>query len=80
MLKEPGKDVVDVEDRAVRGTDWGVEGLEGDGAEAERETLKGCTGGRGFCETGACAGGEGIFGGPLTVGNLNRKLVAKWIA
>ena len=70
MLKEPGKDVVNVEDGAVRGADWGIEGLERDGTEIEWKALEGCAGARGFRKARACAGGEGIFGGPLAVGDL----------
>lgn len=79
MLEEPGEDVVDVEDCAVWSADGGIEGLERDGAEVEREALEGCVGPRGFCQARACAGGEGIFGGPLTVGDLILRSVKGWV-
>ena len=70
MFGKPWQDVVDVEDCAFKGTDGGFEGLEGEGAEIEWETFEGCVGNVGFGETGASAGGVGIFRGPLAVGDL----------
>ena len=70
MVQQPWEYVVDVEDMALRGADRVFERLEGDGAEVKGEALECCIWGLRFRDSGTCAGGVGVFGGPFAVGNL----------
>lgn len=70
VFLEPGEDVGEVEDGAVARADGVGEGLEGNGAEVEGESLEGCAGDFGLGYAGAGAGRVGIFGGPLRMGDL----------
>ena len=56
MVSDPWQESLDVEDDAFGGTDRVVEGLEGQGAVVERETLEGVVWGVCFGKTGAGAG------------------------
>lgn len=70
VLLQPGENVGDVEYCPLWTADRVVERLERDGAEVEWQALEGCI--RGIClgRAGSDAGRKGIFGSPLTVGDL----------
>lgn len=76
MLLDPGQDVGEVEDGALRGADRVFEGLERDGAEVEGQALEaGARGGVGeLACVGTSGGAEGIFGGPFAVRDLSIKV------
>ena len=70
MLLQPWQDIGEVEDGAVVGADRMREGLKGRGAEVEGEAFEGGAVCFVLGDSGASAGGVGVFGGPFRVGDL----------